>query len=149
MSLARIAVLAFAMLKKASICRTIASASRRLAKDWRRLATFALVFLTLLNAGQGLLCLTLDGEHVHQQSSEQTAPADQMVFELNLAGASDSNEAAPTDCLHCAGMHAPLFTLTAKAIELHMLAASPVFPQIFEQAPPTRLSAHYRPPIYS
>jgi hypothetical protein len=138
------------MLKKTATYRHSASASRRLAKSWRMVATLALVLLTLLNAGQGLLCITLDGAHAHQHVPENAEQVDREVIDLNVANTSDNPESSvSTDCLHCAGIHAPLFTLNAEPLAFHVSAASQGFPQIIKQVPPTRLSAHYRPPIYT
>jgi|GEM_PF-7082959 len=135
--------------------RNLARASRGLVNGWRLLLTLALICLTLLNAGQGLLCMTSDAgdphHHEAMHSGEQAAAIAEFVQALDESAPASTVEsgASSADCLHCACLHAPLFTRNIEALAFHMPKLSQRFPALVEKVPTAPLSANFRPPIYA
>jgi hypothetical protein len=122
---------------------------------WRLLLTMVLILLTLLNAGQGLLCMTRDAAHAHHHDAAPSEQNSEPVAEIvqALAAPASANEldrgASAVDCLHCAGMHAPIFAVNFDALAFYVKKLSQTFPALIETMPLYRLSANFRPPIYT
>lgn len=88
-----------------------------------------------------------DVRNSHHHSGELHATLDHNTAAAPIE--SQANDANMADCLHCFGMHAPLFALTQQMSAFRALELAQPLPALVLKLPPAPLGTNFRPPIYS